>query len=482
MSEENRTVGKVDQTDKSAQVTKAALWYTVSSILIRGVSLFTAPIFTRLLSTSDYGVASNFSSWANIVMCITGLGLETAVVRGKVDFEKNYKRYLSSVQFLEIIWCGICDVVLLLGINFWSSFMSLDNLCIIVMTAYIILAPSLTYGQIDIRFDYKYKENVAISIINTIISIGAAIGLIYLWNDKRYFGRIVGLVLPSVIFGLWFLIRIFRQGKCFYNKDYWQYALKISVPMIPHGLAMIILGQIDRVMITRYCGESAAGIYSFGYSYAVLLSVVTNAISDAVQPQLYEMLNNGKEKDMAAYSYRMMLIGVLLTILVIGVGPEALRILGTEPYFEARWVIFPVAVGTLMQYLYQFFGIIEVYSKKTIYMAIGSCGAAAVNYLLNWLLIPRYGFIIAAYTTLIAYGLLMIFHFFMARVAYKKKIFNIVPIISITAIIFVAGLGINLVYDNFLIRIIILAVIIIGMTFYLRDDIVVIAKKILKKS
>lgn len=463
------------EANSSSIATKAALWYTVSNILLRGVSLFTAPIFTRLLSTADYGIVSNFTSWAAIIMCFTELGLGTAVIRGKVEFNKNYKKFLSSVQFLGIVWCGVCVAVLFIWLDFWSSFMALDNACIIIMAAYLLLSPSLTYGQIDIRFDYRYKENVAISVISTVIGIGAAIGLIlFLWSDKRYLGRIVGMLFPVLLFGLYFVIRIFRQGRCYINLNYWKYALKLSVPMIPHGLAMIILGQIDRIMIIRYCGESDAGIYSFGYSYAVLLSVVTNAINDAVQPQMYGMMSNHREKDMAHYSYRLMLLGGLLTVGIIGVGPEVLSLLGTKDYIGAKWVIFPVAVGTLMQYFYQFFALVEIYCKKTVYMAISSCGAAVVNYVLNMTFIPKYGYISAAYTTLITYGLLMIFHLFMSRVAYKRKVFSVMPVAAMTVVMLLLGVGITVVYDSYLIRYAALVIIVAGMTFYLRKDILTI--------
>ena len=82
----------------TGKVAKATLWYTVSNILLRGVSLFTTPIFTRLLSTADYGIASNFVSWSNIILCFTGLSLTTAALRGKMEFKEKFKQYLSAVQ------------------------------------------------------------------------------------------------------------------------------------------------------------------------------------------------------------------------------------------------------------------------------------------------------------------------------------------------------------------------------------------------
>ena len=432
--------------DNSAKVAKSTLWYTISNILLRGISTFTTPIFTRLLSTADYGIASNFFSWASIVLCLTGLSLSTAVLRGKLEFGEKYKEYLSAVQGLGMIWALLCGIVFIFTIDFWSDFMQLDRICILVMLLYLIVYPSLTYAQIDFRFDYKYKENVAISIVNTIGTVFCSIGLILFWTNHRYLGRIIGTVVPTIVLGIFFAIRIYRQGKKFFDMEYWSYALKLSLPMIPHSVAMIILGQIDRIMIIKYCGESEAGIYSFGYSYAILISIVTNAINDAVQPNMYDLLKRKDEKKVAVFSYKLMMMGIGMSILLICVGPEALKILGTEDYYDARWVIFPVVLGSLMQYIYQFFGVIEIFCKKTSYMAIGSCAAAIVNYSLNMMFIPKWGYIAAAYTTFISYLLLMLFHFVAARIAYKCKIFRFFPILAITIWSTVVGFLINYFY------------------------------------
>ena len=55
------------------------------------------------------------------------------------------------------------------------------------------------------------------------------------------------------------------------------------------------------------------------------------------------------------------------------------------------------------------------YMEKTVGMAFGTVTAALINIGLNWLLIPRYGYIAAAYTTLVGYACLLVIHFFLAR-------------------------------------------------------------------
>ena len=429
-------------------IVKATFWYMISNILLRGMSLLTAPIFTRLLSTADYGIASNFNSWLNIISCISGLSLATAALRGKAEFKENYKSFLSSIQTLGITFCLLCAIIMFCTIGFWSDLMELNRVCVAVMLLYLIVSPSVSFTQIDYQFDYCYRENIGISIFNAAGTLFFTILMIYMYPNEKYMGRIYGLILPGILMGTLFLFRIFRKGRCLYKKEYWIYALKLSLPMIPHGFAMLVLGQIDRVMIIKYCGESHAGIYSFGYSYAVLLSVITNAISDGIKPQMFRFLDNKEDNTLVLFVHKIVIGTAALSLYIIALAPEALRILATKEYYDARWVVFPVVVGTLMQFMYQNFNIIQLYYKKTIYTAIGSVSAAIVNFILNMIFIPQFGFVAAAYTTMISYGFLMLFHYMASCLVAKRKVYPMVFFIIILAVTILMGFVFNLLYDT----------------------------------
>lgn len=408
---------------KEGKVLKAATWYTLSNIMLRGVSLFTAPVFTRLLSTSDYGIASNFVSWVSIVSCVTGLGLGTSVVRGKIEFKDEFKKYLSSLQFLGILATLLVILIMLPTLSFWSDLMEIDKYFVLIMLIYLLVYPSVGYVQINCRFDYKYKENIIISIFNTIGNVACSIGLILMFGSQRYIGRIIGTILPMFLMGVVFCIKIFKDGRCIYEPKYWRYALHISIPMIPHSLAMIVLAQMDRTMIMKYCGSSDAGIYSFGYTYAILLAVVTNSINDAVQPMVFEYIDEGNYNKMNQLFRTVSHLVTILVVGVIAVGPEALMVLGTKAYYAGKWIIYPVVIGTMFQFFYQNIACVEIYHKKTQLIAIGSVGAALVNFVLNIIFIPRFGFLAAGYTTMISYLILFLYHYACAQRITGQKIF-----------------------------------------------------------
>jgi O-antigen/teichoic acid export membrane protein len=267
---------------------KSGSIYMLSNIMISSLSIITAPIFTRLLSTQDYGIASNFASWVNIGLVIVGLGLSYTIGNAKNDYPNDLKYFLASIQLLNTLFGLLVLVFVLILKNSLSNIMGVESNLVIIIFVYLLFLPSVIYSQEKFKFQLRSKENVFITLFGSIGSILFCLIFInFIFNDKRYFGRIIGLILPFFLMGLFFYIKIFINGWNSNITKYWKYALKISVPMIPHALSMLVLTQMDRIMIVKMCGNSDAGLFSFGYTYAVLLLLISNAVLQAFQPWLY---------------------------------------------------------------------------------------------------------------------------------------------------------------------------------------------------
>ena len=449
------------QSNNSSQALKAGAWYTISNIALKAISIVTAPIFTRLLTPADYGKFNNFFSWQTILACVFGLCLNYSIGRAKIDYKDDFNGFISSIQTLSAL-VGLCLLVLALPfIGPLSTFMEIDKGLLISLLVMLIVSPSIDYLQSKFRFEYRYKENVLIALINSVGTVLISIVLILLSDmEHRYVGRILGSVVPIFCIGVFAVIYLYRKGRTTINKEYWRYALRISLPMIPHGLAMVLLAQIDRIMLIKMDGDEAAGLYSFGYSYALIISVVTNAIMNAWQPWLYDNVSAKNYSEVKSSNHQINLLGFVLMLAFILVGPEVIMLLGTPPFYEAKWMVAPVIVGCYFQFVYGYFSLMEIYCKRTELIAFGSVGAAIVKIVLNLIFIPQYGFIGAAYTTMISYAILMIYHWVMFKIVFKESIFDLKQLAGLCILAVISCALIVTVYENTVVRYVILALLV----------------------
>ena len=80
---------------------KARLWYVISSIMVKAISIITTPIFTRMLSTSEYGTVSTFTSWSGLLLTFFTLNLTYSIGRAKLDYPDKLDDYVGSMQLLH---------------------------------------------------------------------------------------------------------------------------------------------------------------------------------------------------------------------------------------------------------------------------------------------------------------------------------------------------------------------------------------------
>ena len=469
------------------KVLKSGIWYTISSVAIRAVAIITTPIYTSMLPPDDYGIANTFNFWIEMFNIITCLCVVYSIGRAKIDFKDKFDEYMSALQGLSSSFAFVVLIFAFVFKDTISVLIKYEVPLVIVLFVYLCIYPSVEYMLQKCRYEYKYKENIAISFITCIGTIIFSIALIIVFNDKRYFGKIIGSILPTFLLGLFFYFKILLKGKTFFKKEYWIYALKFGLPMIPHALALVALAQIDRIMIRDLKGDAAVGLYTFGYSFATLLAIFTNAIGQAWLPWFNEQLNAGNREKIKDIQKKLVILGIFLTIGFVTVAPEALMVLSpkAKEYWVAKWVIPPVALGTLAQYFYTNYVNIELFYKKTPIIAASSIVAALVNYILNSIALPRFGYVSAAYTTLISYLFLMLFHYIATRFVLKEKVYS--DSFMFLGCILAIALGLSVMgfygdgFKNAIIRYA-YAIILLGIFAIIRrNDIIILYKYVMEK-
>lgn len=462
---------------------KASLWYTICNILQRGISFIIIPVYVRVLTAAEYGKYSVFQSWKEILVIFATLNLYCGVfTKAMVDYEDDRERYTSSMQGLSTLLTSGLLLVYLVARNFWNRFFEMDTITMLLLFAYFIFYPAFTFWSVRQRVEYKYAKMVLVTLIASVITPVISIFLL-LVTDLRENAVIWGFLLVQCVVGGFFYIMQFVKGKVFCIEEYWSKALKFNIPLIPHYLSLVVLGQADRIMIQNYCGSDKAGIYNLAYQVSMIMNVFVSAINNSLVPWSYEKLKTKQYKVIKEISEKLCLLVAVMTACVIIVAPEIIMILGTEEYKEAVFVIPAVAISVYFTFCYGLFSTVEFYYSATKFVMVASVIGALLNVVLNAIFIPIFGFIAAGYTTLVCYLVFMIMHYLFMRKICKREIkgeqiYDLRFVVISSGIICLCGLACVMVYDIWVIRycIIALAVVVVA----LKKDKIIEIIKILK--
>lgn len=464
--------GYLDKYHKLAPPVKAGLWFTISGFLQKAISFVTMPIFTRLLNTEEFGAVTIFNSWENIFLLIVTLNVFFGAFNtAMMDFEEERDRYSSSlmgfISLTSIIWF-IIYLLFRSPINYLTG-MSFGLSCIMFFQIFFQGVVSIWLSRLKFSYDY-IPVVIAVLILFGLSPILSIIG-IELFPLHKVEAKLIGNALAYSMVGTYSAFYLFKKGRCIISKKYWKYAIKFSAPLIVHYLASVILGQADRIMISKFISDSAAAIYAVAYSVAMMLTILTTSANQAVVPWLFTSIKNNVLKQTRQSIYILLGSTIIALFFVMLIGPELIRILATNDYYDARWIIPPIVASLFFTFVYMLFANVEFYFKKTLYIVTASIAAAIVNIVLNYLFIPRYGYKAAAYTTLLCYILFALFHYLCARFIAKKEGLDWPFSINVIVMFMVALLSLTavalFVYQYIIVRyVIIISLIILGASKY----------------
>jgi len=428
---------------------KSGIWYTIGNILLKGCAFLSLPIFTRLLSTSDFGIYNTYIAYEQILTAVLGLGLYGTVKNAKIDFPNDFERYISSVYSLSV--CIFIPIVILTNIAYpligqllgYSRFI-LNCLLIQSYGGYLIYF----YG-IKLGIEFKYRTYLILTTFNVVGGILISIILIqFVFPNERYLGRILGSATPLIIIAVVLSIVILRKGRLLYYKEYWKYGLAIGLPLVPHIISQSLLNQFDRIMISSMVGTGEAGIYSYIYTLCTILYVVGNSLEQAWTPWVYLTINQNQPRLVKKACKDYVLFYSLLTVCFMCLMPEVIRVIANEEYWLGSSLMVPLTLSNYFIFLYSLPVNIEYYHKKTSFISIGTLSAAALNICLNYFAIDRFGYQAAAYTTLLSYISLFAFHLLIATKWNIKEIYDLWWIFKNIVIVGIIG-GFLLFFERF---------------------------------
>lgn len=437
---------------------RASLWFLISSFLQKAVAVISTPIFTRLMTTEQYGEYNVFQSWMGIITVIITLNLFYGVfLQGLVKFEHEQSIYASSLQGLTLTLCSGWTIIYFIFHSFFNELFGLTTVQMTYMLVLIWTTSVFQFWSAEQRTNNKYRLLVALTILVMFAQPALGVVLVSLSDAAgKATARILGMVIVNVAAYTWCFFVHMKKGKTFFSKKYWLYALKFNLPLVPHYLSQTVLYSSDRIMIERYIGKSEAGIYSLAYSVAVIMTMFNIALTQTMGPWIYRKIKERRPQDIAGVVYPAMLIIAAANLVLILLAPEAISIFAPPEYSDAKWVIPPVALSVFFMFMYDMFACFQFYFEKSWFIMIASVLGAIMNIVLNYLFISpdwlNLGYVSAGYTTLICYILYAVGHFVCMRWVCRQnldsaKVYDTRVLVGVSASFVAAGLLLSLTYE-----------------------------------
>lgn len=409
MTEKVRNTEK--RTWQGRKTFSAGFLYFIGNMSTKAVAFFTVPVFTRLLTASEYGIVNTYTSWVHIASVVVTLSLYNSFRVAYAEKADGFDSYCASVirlgGILSALWC-LAGTAAALAVPVMRGIWWMVPCCLI--QAFGMFCVTALSTSCMLKFRYR-KRAVYMTVPNLSCAL-LAVMLLVMHDGNRLFWRIAAY---TSVYAAFAVAALWTTRKEKTDTGYWRYAVSYSMPLVFHGLSLVVLSSSDRIMITHMAGAEESGIYSLAYNIGLAATAAVSSLEGLWVPWFIGKLkrkeidgiNRGTEQLVEAVS--VIIICVMLT------APEVLQFMAPQEYWRGKPVIYPVVAASYIMFLYDLAVSVEYQTKNTQMIALNTFLAAVINVVLNLLLIPHFGAVAAAFTTVAAYAFSLAFHYYCAR-------------------------------------------------------------------
>lgn len=351
------------------------------------LTFFMVRFYTEVLTPSDYGTADLIMQGANLLFPVISMGIVEGVFRFALGNPKKRKNIFSAGVWVITGGSAVLAAVTVLT---WSADLFDDVLWL--MAIYTIASCYHSLCAQFIRAQGKMALYAGQGILNTVLVIGLNILflLVFKWG-------IIGYVLSTAV------ADILCSGFLVFKEKLWQYLtvkpgkgllahmLRYSVPLIPTTIFWWITSVSDRYMITAFLGSDANGIYAVAAKIPTLLTLMATIFLEAWQFSAIAESAGERKEHIRFYSkiWKIFMSAMFLAGgVVIALSQWEIRVLSADEYYSAWQYIPLLSAAMIFSSFVTFAGSIYVVEKKSLLSFGTSMAGAAVNILLNLILIP----------------------------------------------------------------------------------------------
>ena len=433
--------------ERRSSVLGDVLTYGVTSVMVRSLTFFLIPLYTRFMTPADYGVlalVNQIGMVINTVLMLNGIGLATMTffLQAKSEIErKQVVTALSTMMGLAVILAAAVSLPVAPLINNWFNLSYSGSIftlgCITVLSEVIPVVPyTLMQARIESRrFMMWNAGSLAVRLLATVLVVAVfRWGIIGILAVRAATGFIVGGIL---------LYQEIKGNRIRPPRALVRRIVVYTLPFVPVGIFSLIRGSTQRFFLLAYAGLTDLGIFSLGATICGVVDALTiapfNKVWNAKMYGVHESPDAAVR--LGAVATKFGVLYLLGSVPLILFGRELLAIVSPDSYAGAVLVFIPLLIAGHIESFANVADQVFIVHHKTHYKPYIVGVVAGLTILFHWYAIPRWGILGAAWGSVASSAVRAVIIF-----AVSRRIFPIryetgamLKLWAVTAVVLVVG-------------------------------------------
>ncbi|OPY80563.1 MAG: Polysaccharide biosynthesis protein [Syntrophorhabdus sp. PtaU1.Bin153] len=408
--------------------------YGIGNILTVAASFLLIPLYTHVLSTDEYGCLELINRTADVFTLIMFLGVRQAFIRFFFDRQDKewHDRVTGTVLMTVTLSAVIGSSIVFAFRNIIAQHILLNSslaYLVVLMLAWLPFEVVCNVGMTYLQVQMKSLWFVVASATRLLLIIGSNVWLLFFLRLGIQ-GVLVTNLWISCLFAIIFSFYMFKSCRLGFSLSLAKQLLKFGAPYLPSTFFAFVITNSDRFFLSRFSSLDAVAIYALASKLGMMgIMMLADPFSKIWSPFLFDNYNKEDGQKLVSIVFTIFCIAMISFGLLIAVlSPFVIPIISGWAYHRAADIIPFVCVSGIFFAAAQLADAGILIAKKTYIKPFLAGACAATTVVFNVLLIPRYGAMGAAVTSILASGFFLgiTYHFsqkyFYFRIYYKKII------------------------------------------------------------
>lgn len=417
------------------------LWYGLSSIAARFINYLLTPLLTyaATVKTADFGRQSLIYSAIPVLSAIFTYGFETTYFR--FSSRQEYKTTIYSTSFISLLfstllftwllWNNRASIASVAGCSDIPLVIQFSIFIIAIDTLSIIPFARLRQEERPVKYAFVKISGIVVNILMVWFFVSYCpthpagwVRLVY--NNQLnpliyvFLANLVQAIITLLLLGKELLMVRFN-----FNAKLWKEMIIYAMPLVIVNLGGIVNETFDRIMLRAWLPGDAVyrdeqvGIYSACYKLSLLISLFIQAFKMGAEPFFFKQAEGKNPQYTYARVMKFFVIVISFMFLAVSLFIPIWQGMVGPKYRVGLGVVPILLLANMFLGIYYNLSIWYKLSNKTIVGTYITLIGTVITCVVNYVFIPRFGYMASAWATFLCYGSMMVISFLWGQKEYR---------------------------------------------------------------